>query len=170
MLSFTNVYFFESGLFNGLQPIQIKKVTPKPPFDFPLPRSPWARRIWRRPSLFNGLGAKTRHKIKILPLAPQLDIAYLFDPSFVGGGLAPLMTARIGFSRAHRLGRMGREPQMRERKEASGFLRGAKSWRPRGLKECRGEAPPHMARTDLGPCEKRTGASPSCPAGSISQR
>ena len=24
MLSFTNVYFFESGLFNGLQPIQIK--------------------------------------------------------------------------------------------------------------------------------------------------
>jgi hypothetical protein len=25
MLSFANVYFFESGLFNGLQPIQIKK-------------------------------------------------------------------------------------------------------------------------------------------------
>jgi hypothetical protein len=26
MLSFTNVYFFESGLFNGLRPIQIKKI------------------------------------------------------------------------------------------------------------------------------------------------
>jgi hypothetical protein len=25
MLAFTSVYFFESGLFNGLQPIQIKK-------------------------------------------------------------------------------------------------------------------------------------------------
>jgi hypothetical protein len=26
LLSFTNVYFFESGLFNGLQPIQTKKI------------------------------------------------------------------------------------------------------------------------------------------------
>jgi hypothetical protein len=28
MLSFANVYFLESGLFNGLQPIQIKKSSP----------------------------------------------------------------------------------------------------------------------------------------------
>jgi hypothetical protein len=26
MLAFTSVYFFESGLFNGLQPIQIKNL------------------------------------------------------------------------------------------------------------------------------------------------
>jgi hypothetical protein len=26
LLSFANVYFFESGLFNGLRPIQIKKI------------------------------------------------------------------------------------------------------------------------------------------------
>src|ERR1700722_14020852 len=26
MLAFTSVYFFESGLFNGLRPIQIKKI------------------------------------------------------------------------------------------------------------------------------------------------
>jgi hypothetical protein len=28
LLSFTNVYFFESGLFNGLRPIQVKKIAP----------------------------------------------------------------------------------------------------------------------------------------------
>jgi hypothetical protein len=28
LLAFTSVYFFESGLFNGLQPIQIKKIFP----------------------------------------------------------------------------------------------------------------------------------------------
>jgi hypothetical protein len=28
LLSFANVYFFESGLFNGLRAIQIKKIFP----------------------------------------------------------------------------------------------------------------------------------------------
>jgi hypothetical protein len=46
MLSFTNVYFFESGLFNGLQPIQIKNP------DFLLQAASLARQV-----AGNGLGA-----------------------------------------------------------------------------------------------------------------
>ena len=39
MLAFTSVYFFESGLFNGLQPIQIKKS------DFLFQGAPFARQV-----------------------------------------------------------------------------------------------------------------------------
>jgi hypothetical protein len=164
------------NVFSTLKPRLVSPLTPKPPLDFPRPRSPWVRRIWRRPSLFNGLGAKTCHKSQ----NPRSRSSIRYRPSsrpifsWAGEGLAPL-TARIGFSRTPRMGTMGREPSdLRERKGC--IFRGVKSRRARGPTGRLRERPWRCSlRLSHGPNRFRavvkSGRAPAllCPAGSISQ-
>jgi len=68
------------------------------------------------------------------------------------------------------MGRMGRGAQMRERKGVSRLPPGLGS-RKGGRQGCKtpGRSSPQRARTGFGSFSKATGASPSFPAGSISQ-
>src|ERR1700733_12912434 len=64
VLAFTNVYFFESGLFNGLQPIQIKKFSRLgPPRDIAPPRGD----ISALSSRFGPIGSSAKRAL-ILPI------------------------------------------------------------------------------------------------------
>jgi hypothetical protein len=126
------------------------------------------QQFWRRPNLFNGLGAKICHTIKFglsfLVLSSTSPVS-----SRAGEGLAPFMTAWM-CSPARWAGTRGREPRRREREGISVFLPAQTPGGRSGRQETPGVIdPPQTARTGFGSYEKQTGASPSCPACSILQ-
>src|SRR5450755_3264713 len=68
MLTFTSVYFSESGLFNGLRPIQIKKILP-PALALLLFRFPCGQAVKAQHALGPAIG---RHIPRISVFAKQL--------------------------------------------------------------------------------------------------